>query len=195
MVQHRQGLMWSRPAGLVHRQPPRQSVIGSAAFHFTDVLNQETRCATRVVGVWVWLFPLSQGIHAGEEYLEGYGFHRWLSHLSHTTFSERHVLMVHVAFVLLMVVATGLASRIAAWAWVLPGLAVLVLLNAVAHILGSIASEFHSSGLVSSVVLWVPLGIGGLVYAWRGLSNFQFWGGILSGILVQLPVSWAVLRG
>jgi hypothetical protein len=32
VVQHRQGLTSSRPAGLVYRPPPRQPVIGSARF-------------------------------------------------------------------------------------------------------------------------------------------------------------------
>ena len=153
-----------------------------------------TRSGTQIGGTWVWLFPLSQCAHVAEEYWEGYGFHRWLSGLTHTPFSLPNVLTMHVAFILAMVAATVLATGRPAWGWVVPGLATLVLFNALAHVVGRVVSASSSSGLVSSIVLWVPLGVTGLIRAWRRLDRFRFWSGVLAGAATQVPVTWVALR-
>ena len=157
-------------------------------------MRRPTPSGPRVSGAWVWLFPLAQCVHAAEEYWEGYGFHRWLSALTQTPFSPSHVLTMHVAFILVMVVATVLTTRLPAWSWVVPGLATLVLLNAFAHVAGRVVSASSSSGLVSSIVLWVPLGVTGLIRAWRELDRFAFWSGVAAGAATQVPVSWVALR-
>ncbi len=157
-------------------------------------MSWSTHSEAPTPGVWVWLFPLSQCAHAAEEYWEGYGFHRWLSDLTYTPFSAQHVLMMHLGFVLVMGAATVLAVRLPFWGWVVPGLAVLVLVNALAHVFVWVVSASSSSGLVSSVVLWFPLGVIGLVRSWRGLGGLQFWGGVLAGAVTQVPVSWVALR-
>jgi len=102
--------------------------------------------------------------------------------------------MMHLGFVLVMGAATVLAVRLPFWGWVVPGLAVLVLVNALAHVFVWVVSASSSSGLVSSVVLWFPLGVIGLVRSWRGLGGLQFWGGVLAGAVTQVPVSWVALR-
>jgi len=102
--------------------------------------------------------------------------------------------MMHLGFVLVMAAATLLAVRLPFWGWVVPGLAVLVLLNALAHVFVRVVLASSSSGVISSVVLWFPLGAVGLVRSWRGLGRLQFWGGLLAGAVTQLPVSWVALR-
>lgn len=148
----------------------------------------------RFQGAWVWLFPLAQTVHVAEEYAEGYGFHRWLAGLERAPFSLPRVLAMHLAFVMAMAVASLLATRLPGWGWVVPGLATLVLLNALAHFIGRMLSDEASSGLVSSIVLWVPLGVTGLARAWRRLDRLTFWGGVVAGAVTQAPVTWVALR-
>jgi uncharacterized protein with HXXEE motif len=92
-------------------------------------------------GAWVWLFPLAQAVHVAEEYAEGYGFHRWLAGLERALFSLRQVLAMHLAFVVAMAIASLLAARLPGWGWVVPGLATLALLNALAHVAGRMLSD------------------------------------------------------
>ena len=142
----------------------------------------------------MWAFPLSQVAHAAEEYSQGYGFHRWLAELRHAPFGARDVFVVHCAFVVAMSLATLAAVRRPAWGWVVPGLAVLVLINALSHLAHWVMSTSSSSGVVSSLVLWVPLGVIGLVRSWRSLGRPQFWSGVVAGAATQLPVTWLALR-
>ncbi len=158
-------------------------------------MSWSTSSDARTPGAWIWLFPLSQCVHAAEEYWDGYGVHRWLSDVTHTPFSPHHVLGMHIGFVVVMAAATLLAVRLPVWGWVVPGLAVLLLVNAITHVHVRLVSASSSSGMVSSVVLWVPLGVVGLMWSWRALGRFQFWGGVLTGVMTQVPVSWIALRG
>ena len=157
-------------------------------------MKAPTQSDAQITGAWVWLFPVSQCVHAAEEYWQGYGFHRWLSDVTHTPFSLPHVLIMHVIFILAMTMAAVLATVLPAFSWVVPGLATLVLFNALAHVVGWVVSTSSSSGLVSSIMLWAPLGIVGIRRAWRGLDQARFWGGVAAGAATQVPVTWVALR-
>ena len=139
---------------------------------------------------WIWLFPLSQALHATEERLEGYGFHAWLRSRSHEPFSPQQTEIMHVAFVIGMLLICWLAIRFSAAAWMVVGLGALILLNAASHLVGAFLSSSARSGLITSVLFWVPLGIYTLIRTWRHLDRRQFWIGCAAGALVEIPITW-----
>lgn len=142
---------------------------------------------------WQWLFPISQLIHAAEELVEGHGFHGWLRSLRHAESSPWHVLLLHAAFAAAMLVVVFVTVRKPQAQWLLVTLSVLVLLNALAHSLGAVMSRGRTSGLLSALLIWLPLGVAGLVSGWRDLPRRLFWLGVMTGIIVQVPVSWLAL--
>lgn len=141
-------------------------------------------------GLWVWLFPLSQILHAIEERWQGYGFHIWLRQRADTPFSRAQTEMMHMAFALAMLVATWAAIRMLRMRWIVVTLGVLVLLNAMAHVGGAWVSASAGSGLITSLTMWLPLGACALVRGWRVLSRHEYFAGVGVGVAIQILVGW-----
>lgn len=136
---------------------------------------------------WVWLFPAAQFLHAAEELLQGYGFHGWLRSFRGAEASARDLVILHAAFIAAFAIAALASAR---RRWVVPAMAVLVLLNAAAHLVAAMMSSERTSGLFTAVVLWIPLGIVALRYSRRHLSARELVRGCIIGAAVQLPISW-----
>lgn len=125
-----------------------------------------------------------------EERAESYGFHIWLRSLSHQRFSIVQTELMHVGFVLAMIVACLIVTRLAAAQWIVITLSILVLLNAISHFVGALSSPAAASGLITSALLWVPLGVLGIARGWSSMSRSRFWLGAAMGAAVQVPVTW-----
>lgn len=107
-----------------------------------------------------FLFPLTHLVHMAEEYAAGEGFPQWLSSTFVAHFSERDFLALNSVAWVAMALGALLASRRPAVARVyLPALSALVVVNALAHVVGSAVTGRYSPGAVSGVLLWLPLGL------------------------------------
>jgi hypothetical protein len=73
------------------------------------------------------------------------------------------------------------------------GIATVVLVNALAHILGSVFTGTYSPGLFSSVILYLPLGGLAILRAWSKSSPQTLRHGILAGIAAHGLVSATAL--
>lgn len=154
----------------------------------------DSRAPAEAPGAWLWLFPASQAVHIGEEYWAGYGFHRWMARFSGAEVSEGYLLLLHWGFVLGMAAAVVLVRRSPRWSWLVPALAALVLANATAHVCGSLYLASYSSGLLSAVIVWLPLGSLALKRSWSDLPRPRFWLGVAAGLVIQWPITWLALN-
>lgn len=137
-------------------------------------------------GNWAWLYPLTFLIHMIEEYLGG--FYTWASQKQGIQFTETDFLILISLAMLLISIAAGLISRSTRMDWLLVCLALVILLNVVSHSIDSMVTQSYSPGLVSGLVLWLPLGV---LTLWRGfpmVSVRSRWSGVLVGIFVYLVV-------
>ena len=141
----------------------------------------------------MWAFPVSQAIHGGEEYGAGYSFHRSLSHLSGLPTSATNLLILHGCFLLAMTLSVLLIRRSARWSWLISCLAVLVLINGLIHLMQAFLQGSYTSGLASSVILWLPLGAIALLRSRSCDTSARFWTGVLTGLAVEIPVAWIAL--
>lgn len=137
-------------------------------------------------GRWVWLFPVAQAVHGAEELAQGYEFHRWVQR---GEVLPARILILHLFFLGVTAAAVFFARRSRGARWLLPALAVLVLLNTALHLYVAFDAHGNLSGLVSALALWVPLGVTTLVVAAFRLSRRQFFGGVAAGAVAQVPVS------
>jgi hypothetical protein len=101
---------------------------------------------------------------------------------------------VNAAWLVAMSCAVALAPS-PGCGWLLPALALVVAVNGRGYLVGSVATRSYSPGLISGLLLWLPLG-GSLIRSRDMLSTAMFWVGIGGGIAaLVLVLASAVLAG
>jgi hypothetical protein len=106
---------------------------------------------------WAWLFPVSYLLHLIEEYGGGEGFPRWISRVASVNFTEQDFLTLN-AFGLGLMTVGALLSMKNAWYWLWLALGGVVLLNGALHVVFSLLTWSYSPGLLSGLLIWLPLG-------------------------------------
>lgn len=118
-----------------------------------------------VLGDWIWLFPLTYGAHLVDELGFGDGFPAWVSARTSVDVGvEQFAALNATLFVGMLVLVV-----VARWwrAEVILVLAAVVTLNGLVHLGASVASRTVVPGMVTGVLLWLPLGVGTLRWGAR----------------------------
>jgi hypothetical protein len=100
--------------------------------------------------------------------------------------------VVNVIYLGAMLAAIVVASS-PDWGWLIPALGVLIAVNGLGHLAGSLATRSYSPGLIFGLILWLPLGAFALAASHRTLPQFTFWAGVGAGLLIQAAVAASVL--
>ncbi len=147
-------------------------------------------------GSWLWLFPATYLIHILEEYYGGEGY---TAHLLRT----RGIYMSPTRFLVSQMIGTALVlfgvviarRRNFANAFVII-MGAIVLVNALIHMVNSLRTLEYEPGLLSSIVIWLPLGVLTLIkYRRKVASHRVYWSGIAIGVFVNLIIAVFSSRG
>ncbi|MDZ7269410.1 MAG: HXXEE domain-containing protein [candidate division KSB1 bacterium] len=152
-----------------------------------------TPSPSALAGKWVWLFPATYLVHLGEEFCGGEGFYRWLVQFAGNGLTAGQFLTINAAFMSIMIASMLLILRAPAWRWLLCGYGALVMINGMLHGIGTLITATYSPGLVSGMLLWVPLGVYTLRRCRRALPPEMFWFGLSAGIAMHAAVSLIAL--
>lgn len=142
---------------------------------------------------WAWLLPATFLVHIAEEYWCGIGFPAWVSRVGFAKLTPELFLSLNAAAWLLMAFAVALAIFIQPLRWLIVSFGAAVFINGLAHTAGSIVTVTYSPGLVSGLLLWVPLGSIIFIRAWRSIPHSQFWLGVIVGVLLHAMISLSAL--
>jgi hypothetical protein len=142
----------------------------------------------------VWLFPPTYVIHLGEEYLAADGFPLWAERTLAIQFSNAEFTAWSALALGLMCLGGWLVSRDPKFRFIEIALAVAVLGNVAVHVFTSILTWTYSPGLVSGVLIWIPLGTLRLQRARRALTRRGYIAGVYLGLSVVL-ITIAVVVG
>jgi hypothetical protein len=142
----------------------------------------------------VWLFPTTYILHLSEEYFVWGGFPLWAERRLGLQFSDVEFVAWNAFALALMVLSAWLVNRDPKLRFLEIALAVAVLGNVVAHVLGSVTTRTYSPGLLTGVVLWMPVGLQRLKGAWAASTRKARIVGIYIGVSVVL-VTIAVVAG
>ena len=140
----------------------------------------------------VWLFPATYILHLWEEYFAAGGFPLWAERTLRLQFSDAEFVAWNAVALALMCLGAGLVSRDPKFRFIEIALAVAVLGNVVAHVLGSVTTRTYSPGLLTGVVLWIPVGVHRLQSAWAASTRRARTAGMYTGISVVLITIIAV---
>jgi len=143
----------------------------------------------RVREWWPLLLPCAYLLHLAEEWWGGEGLGAWMARAYGREVSPSRFLLLNGVVWPLFAVLTAAALRKPALAWFPTTFSTIVLVNGLLHALGSLAIGSYSPGVVTGVLLYLPLGTYGLVVGRRRLPPRTFALAVLAGILVHVLVA------
>ena len=137
---------------------------------------------------WGWLFPATYALHVLEEWRGGEGFPAWFARVAGVELAAGEFLLWNAVALLLMSASIVLTLRFKSFGWLLLAYGTAFLLNALSHLSASLYTSSYSPGLVSSLLLWLPLGALALLRFRKTLTRRGRRAGLLVGLLIHCVV-------
>jgi len=143
---------------------------------------------------WLTLFPLTYLAHISEEFWGGGGYSKYLLTNFSVELSPQRFLLLHALGVFLMGlgVVLGIAFRFPLTMVAI--LSAIILGNAFVHAIRSVHSRMYTPGLITAVLLWLPLGIVSLLAAWPFTSAGKLTVALASGFIANCIVELMTTR-
>ena len=134
----------------------------------------------------MWLFVPAYVIHLAEEWIAG--FPGWVARVVGRPVPELGFLIINGVALVLAVAGIPAAVRAVRHGWIAVALATIVLANSAAHVAGTALTRSSSPGLISAIVLYLPLGTLTMVRAVDHAPRQQITRGISFGLVVHALV-------
>jgi hypothetical protein len=136
----------------------------------------------------LYLFPASYFLHLVEESMSTAPIVHW-GVPAHRPLMQAFFLTANASAMALMLLGIRLVRRGPAFHWIVPALATAVLLNTLGHLSGSLSVRGYSAGLVTAVVMWIPLGLLTLLRTWDQAPAGVLRAGVAAGAAIELIVT------
>jgi hypothetical protein len=134
----------------------------------------------------VWLFPIAFALHILEEWFGG--FPEWMALPLGSELPRAAFIAINAVAWIAMVLAARAAIAREENGWMAIAVATIVFVNALLHVVSSLATRSYSPGLFTSVVLYLPLGQLALARAWLQAPDGLFGRGVLVGLALHAIV-------
>lgn len=128
----------------------------------------------------VWLLVAAYALHIVEELVGG--FPEWFAFLAGRPLPLAAFLIINGVALAIMAAAGHAATRHEPLGWMTIAIATVLLVNGLAHLLGSLAFSSYSPGLITGVVFYLPLAQLTLIRAWHQTAPPFFWRGVAAGL-------------
>ena len=139
----------------------------------------------------LWPFAPAYAIHVAEEWFAG--FPGWAARIAGRPIPGTAFVAINAVAMLLLLAAVRAATRDERHGWMAVGIATIFLVNTAAHAAGAVLTQSYAPGLISAVVLYVPLGSLAMVRAFDQARREQLARGIIAGLLIHAIVVIAAL--
>ena len=139
---------------------------------------------------WPLALPLAYALHLAEEWYGGEGLVAWTERVLGTELTPLRFVILNAVAWPIFAALTVLAIRITAYAWLLVMFATVLVVNALLHALGTLAFGAYSPGLVTGLLLYVPVGGLVLVAGHNRLPLRRFGGAMLLGVAIHVAVAF-----
>ena len=134
-------------------------------------------------GNWAWLFPITYLIHIAEEYWGG--FPKWIARFWGVESSLNNFLSWNGGAWVVMTLCVAVVLKTKSYRWLLVSFATVVLINGLVHAGASAVTASYSPGLISGLLLFVPLGLVTLRRARMQVNARTFRAGVILGVLMH----------
>jgi Protein of unknown function with HXXEE motif len=157
--------------------------------------NVKEHLSDTSIDFWSWLFPVTYLMHIAEEYWGGEGYPAYLLRLRGVHLSPTRFLIAQSIGVVLVLVGIYLSRRFNFLNMYLVILGAVVLVNGLTHTFTSFLNLSYGPGLITSILIWMPLGIATLVRFKGSLSDRRYWLAVLIGLGINGVVAVFALKG
>lgn len=144
---------------------------------------------------WPWLFPITYLIHIAEELNGGAGYSAYLERLRGIHITPGRFMLAHGIGVVLMVIGIVVARQLKFANFFNVVLGTTVLINGFTHTIQTVVHGEYVPGLVTGLLIWLPLGVVTLVRFNGTMSRSRFGLAMALGaginILVELLIIWS----
>jgi hypothetical protein len=135
----------------------------------------------------VWLFVAAFALHIVEEHVGG--FAEWFAAVAGRPLPRADFLIINLIALALMAIAARVSTRRPPFGWLAIGIATVALINGLAHLLASLAWASYAPGLITGVLLYLPLAQLALIRAWQQVPRPFFWRGVVAGAVAHVVVT------
>ena len=133
------------------------------------------------------VLPFALALHVAEEWFGG--FPAWTAVIAGDSLEPERFLVINALGLLLFTAGAVAAFRDSGTAWIVVSLAALVGLNGVLHTLATAAFGRYSPGVVTGLLLYIPLSVVVLRFSATMLPKAHFARAVLLGILLHALVT------
>jgi hypothetical protein len=137
-------------------------------------------------GSLLWLFVPAYIIHVAEEWFAG--FAAWVAQFAGRPVPGDAFFAINGIALLLLIAAVRASTRNQSNGWMAIAIATIALVNTMSHAAGAVFTQSYSPGLVSAVILYVPLGTLTMIRAWDQAPATQLTRGIVAGMSLHALV-------
>ena len=149
----------------------------------------------RTILLWACFFPITYLIHIAEESWVGGGYSEYLYRLRGVHMSTTRFWIAQSVGVVLLVLGIYIARRLGFVQVMIVILGSVVLVNALTHIGTSVAHWMYGPGLISSIFIWLPLGLASLIRFFPLVKTRKYWVAVAIGIAINLVIMIFTMRG
>jgi hypothetical protein len=144
---------------------------------------------------WMWLFPVTYLIHIAEEYWGGEGYTAYLYRLRGVHLSTGRFFFYQGLGVVLICIGIVISLQLRWPRFLLAILGALVLANGITHTVTALRHGGYGPGLVSCVLIWIPLGLVTLFVLRNDMPLSRMVIGCLIGFSINGAVALIALKG
>ena len=145
--------------------------------------------------LWMWMFPVTYLIHIAEEYWGGEGYLAYLFRLRGVEISPTRFFVLQGVGVLLIIAGIIISQQLHFTRFMLVLLGAIVLSNGITHTITAIRDGGYGPGLVSCVLIWIPLGLVTLIRLVGQPNTIQYVVAMMTGFAINGAVAIIALRG
>jgi hypothetical protein len=142
-----------------------------------------------------WLFPATFLVHIAEEYWGGGGYSAYMARARGVNLPPSRFLLMNGFGLGLMTLGVLLARKYRFTQWLVVCLGALVLGNGLSHTINGVVSREYNPGLVSGLLIWIPLGLVTLVSLKAKMVGRRYWTALCIGIGIQVVVALLAMTG
>jgi len=146
------------------------------------------------VGWWPWLLPAAYAVHVVEEAFGGDGLMSWMAAGGGVDWTLAEFFGANIVGLGTLCLAAWAARRWKAWLWPLVSGATIFVANGVWHAAISVMTRSYVPGVLTGLLLYIPLGCFVMFHMRHRLSPRGFIIAIFVGMVIHAATIWLVLQ-
>lgn len=143
----------------------------------------------------LWLFPVAYLVHVTEEFFGGAGLSLAPARMRGFNLTPVQFIVINCAALLLLLFGLYMAQRRGFPHFLMVIIGSIMFVNGSLHVLTALRTSAYTPGLITSPLVFIPLGAWTLVSLWSDMRRLRYWLGIALGGGAHVVISLLAHNG